>query len=531
MGPDAVIVGASVQVFHLAPAYDAAGETSPPSQEAGRGPPVCEGVTDSNGCFTCDFAPSSYRVEFSAFGEVSCEDVTIDSNCTTTRDGKLHIGFSIETYVPQDDCTQVPSREVLEGRGMYVRVARKKRVKDFEVRVTATRGTISAQGKEYDEGDVSMREHIFAQQGVSGVVRVTAILRQNPQITVHLDVTVLPNVQNIAGDVRMSMRRACDRGHGGSAAVGGDSEKYGSDLLRQLFSLHESCAVRRAPAVVWQPGEQRIVHGRTKFDELQKKRFLPFTDADGYRMLKVATEAFLIVHCGVALRNFDFDSDREGDLADLVRRVGTTADLGGLWDRYLKFVNGTSDQTLPYLALIRDKLRDVRLKDSLFEDADLPEECFGILRHKLTEPCLLELIWSYWHEEGMLVQTVNTITRRFQNVRGRTALDPLANLEIDPLRPLNNLFWGYIQDEQHRLSVVRRAYEYDHHYGLRLYGKAVPELRPADSRSKFLEAFHNLLHLCTIFYQSGRRHHGGGGWLPDVERVEGSAPDPVGGRP
>ena len=245
----------------------------------------------------------------------------------------------------------------------------------------------------------------------------------------------------------------------------------------------------------------RIVHGRTKFDELQKRRFLPFTDADGYRMLKVATEAFLIVHCGVALRNFDFDSDREGDLADLVRRVGTTADLGGLWDRYLKFVNGTSNQTLPYLALIRDKLRDVRLKDSLFEDADLPEECFGILRHKLTEPCLLELIWSYWHEEGMLVQTINTITRRFQNVRGRTALDPLANLEIDPLRPLNNLLWGYIQDEQHRLSVVRRGYEYDHHYGLRLYGKAVPELRPADSRSKFLEAFHNLLHLCTIFFQ------------------------------
>ncbi len=208
-----------------------------------------------------------------------------------------------------------------------------------------------------------------------------------------------------------------------------------------------------------------------------------------------------MVHCGVALVDFDFVSDQEGDLADLARRVGTTADLGGLWDRYLKFVNGTSDRTLTYLALIRDKLRDVRLKVSLFEDADLPQECFGILRHKLTEPCLLELIWSYWHEEGMLVQTVNTIARRFQNVRGRTALDPLANLEIDPLRPLNNLFWGYIQDEQHRLSVVRRGYEYDHHYGLRLYGKAVPELRPADSRSKFLEAFHNLLHLCLPFYK------------------------------
>ena len=32
-------------------------------------------------------------------------------------------------------------------------------------------------------------------------------------------------------------------------------------------------------------------------------------------------------------------------------------------------------------------------------------------------------------------------------------------------------------------------------------GKVVPDLRPADSRSKFLEGFHNLLHSCTIFFQ------------------------------
>jgi hypothetical protein len=79
--------------------------------------------------------------------------------------------------------------------------------------------------------------------------------------------------------------------------------------------------------------------------------------------------------------------------------------------------------------------------------------------------------------------------------------DPLAMLDIDPLRPLNNLLWGYIQDEQHRLSLVRRAYEYDHQYGLSLHGRAVPRLRPADSRSRFLEAFHNLLHRTAIFYK------------------------------
>ena len=127
--------------------------------------------------------------------------------------------------------------------------------------------------------------------------------------------------------------------------------------------------------------------------------------------------------------------------------------------------------------------------------------CTGLLQSKVDCPCLIELIWSYWHEEGMLVQTLNAISRRFQNVRGPGDRDPLAHLEIDPLRPLNSLLWGYIQDERNRLTVKRRAYEYDHHYGLTLYGKAVPPLRPADSRSKFLEAFHNLLHRCSTFYK------------------------------
>ena len=81
----------------------------------------------------------------------------------------------------------------------------------------------------------------------------------------------------------------------------------------------------------------------------------------------------------------------------------------------------------------------------------------------------------------MLVQTMNAINRRFQNVRAPADSDPLAHLEIDPLRPLNNLLWGYIQDEWNRLSVQRRAYEYDHHYGLSLFGRAVANLRPADS--------------------------------------------------
>ena len=65
----------------------------------------------------------------------------------------------------------------------------------------------------------------------------------------------------------------------------------------------------------------------------------------------------------------------------------------------------------------------------------------------------------------------------------------------------NNLLWGYVQDEQNRLTVNRRGAEYDQEYGIMLRGKAIQPIRPADSRSKFLEGFHNLLHLCAVFYK------------------------------
>jgi hypothetical protein len=126
--------------------------------------------------------------------------------------------------------------------------------------------------------------------------------------------------------------------------------------------------------------------------------------------------------------------------------------------------------------------------------------CLGVLPSRL-EPTFIELIWSYWHEEGMLVQTLNAISLRFQNKRLGPGRDPLAHLELDPLRPLNNLLWGYIQDEHNRLTIARRAYEYQHEYGLTIYGRAVPKMLPADRRSMFIEAFHNLLHLASIFYK------------------------------
>ena len=273
---------------------------------------------------------------------------------------------------------------------------------------------------------------------------------------------------------------------------------------------------------------------RDKILELKDKRFLPFNDTDSYRVLKAATEAFVMVNCGVKLDQKDL-TDETQIKAILNNRAVNIVEGGDSFDtiwkkKYLKDVENPKDHegikdntefaTIPYLYLIRRKLKDFPLKKRSIDDLlDVLESngngnsssddesrklneanCFGILSQKLTNSCCLELIWNYWHEEAMMVQGLNVISRRFQNIKISGKGDPLAGFEIDPLRPLNNLLWGYVQDEQHRLSLRRRAYEYEHHYGISLQGKAVPNLQPADRRSKFIEAFHRLLYLTAQFY-------------------------------
>jgi hypothetical protein len=247
---------------------------------------------------------------------------------------------------------------------------------------------------------------------------------------------------------------------------------------------------------------------------------LPFPDIVSYKALKLATEAFMVSRCGVRMALGDVNELIERwapGARSLVRErfVGLTAeerdermglDRGDtadrLWRRFLEEVStgdGHHIETLPYLALVRRQLPEVRIE--LKADAEEQVQlCYELMGERFTSPCFLELIWSYWHEEGMLVQTMNAISMRFQN-RSSGPRDPLAQMALDPLRPLNNLLWGYVQDEQHRLTLARRVAEYDQEYGLTLFGRAVPRLRTADPRSRFIEAFHTLLHRASIFYK------------------------------
>jgi hypothetical protein len=239
---------------------------------------------------------------------------------------------------------------------------------------------------------------------------------------------------------------------------------------------------------------------RRKLRSVKHRTGLPFPNVDRYRLLKAATEVFVMIHCGV-----DLDDFRGVDLDEESARLNRTVDRADLEEQMREYLvrvssgEGDALEVLPYLGLIRRQLGDVAVVGIGEDDDEVTEICSGILAEKLTHPCFLELIDSYWRHEGGLLPGIHAVTWRFQNrmPRGRRR-DPLAGLDVDPLRPINNLLWGLVQDQQHRLTTMRLAYEYDHHYGVALSGKPGP-VRGADSRSRFMEAFHNLLARSAVF--------------------------------
>lgn len=266
-------------------------------------------------------------------------------------------------------------------------------------------------------------------------------------------------------------------------------------------------------------------------DPLAKE--LSFQGPDAYHVLKLATDAFLMHETGVlnpalyksfpglqsaattdqssldqrvaldSLTNDLNDPVRSARLQmDEQRRLGrsiTSSDVVTLRDAYYEDLTEdllSGPVVLPYLKLIRQRLADIPLKPS----DTVPNDVYGILRSRLLGPPAIELIHSYWLEEGQLAQTMNAILARYQGRALRDGPNPLSRMYIDPLRPLGNLLWGWIQDDFHRLTIRRRHYEYDHQYGMKLIGRAIPNMASVDRRSQFLESFHNLLYKTHVFY-------------------------------
>jgi hypothetical protein len=289
---------------------------------------------------------------------------------------------------------------------------------------------------------------------------------------VFFNAAPLPDVTRVALQ-RASIRPAHERGlwtliRANTRAIG--FHNYHEFISRVLSQNPKDHGAEKSPAF-----------GASERLQREHKELIPF-GVGAYELLRTATELFLLLNCRVNAqreldrRHFAEEQARNGDL--------TPTNLHQLAERFLG-----------HNAYLR------RVIDAAFPGESTSHNVFadGVLVRD--EPVLIELIWSYWHEEGMLAQSVNAISRRFQNLRADTPRDPLAHFELDPLRPLNNILWGYVQDEYKRLTVPRRSQEYNHQYGLVLFGKANPLSRAADPRSKFLESFHNLLHRASQFFK------------------------------
>lgn len=469
--------------------------------------------TDDDGCARFHVSPDEkcqYQCEACAFGLRGCSSpITISPQCAVER---TEIKFPLDLTVEMHDPTKGGACNDFAAGGAAVLVARWscKGIEDkaalarsLRVEVDAKRGSVgSIPPVHVDDDHCEVRVPMSLASGFGTFEpEVRLIEREGTRafISAGTSVTVNDSRHMVGGDLNIRLHRTANETTHDIAlwAVIRKSCEAMSFNNYMRFTDHVLCGRAFDDA-----GDEgcwpELWKARTnEVTALSQRRFLPFTDSDAYRLLKIATEAFVTVNSGVCARIPFNRNDRDY----LLRRDLSDTDLNGLWHNYLVRVNGTHDRIIPYLAIIREKLRDVPIRASSLGQFQMPDDTYGILQAKLAAPCFNELIWSYWHEEAMVVQTINALCRRFQNVRRPGDIDPLATLDIDPLRSLNNLLWGLIQDEQHRLSVVRRNYEYDHHYGLRLEGRATRNLRPADSRSKFLEAFHNLLALCWKFFK------------------------------
>ena len=116
-----------------------------------------------------------------------------------------------------------------------------------------------------------------------------------------------------------------------------------------------------------------------------------------YQLLKTATEVFLLLECGVAIEATGrFDDIELFKPEEEAARLGENLSLGQLQDRLLQYLGPGQ---LPYIT---------RVVNAAFPNLPIGNaHCDNVLTAKANSPCLIELIWSYWHEEGMLVQTMN----------------------------------------------------------------------------------------------------------------------------
>jgi hypothetical protein len=467
--------------------------------------PILSTHTDANGYYGFkNLAPGIYHLRCDAFlPEPACPQVELKAGFVEKCDFNVAVGLRLSCKAPAraDEQALVDCEQVTAGTPVTLCAEYNKQPGRKQTILTWT----SDQGRvvKMPDGDDGDRALLIT-AGAEGKVDVCARLSEvkSPSISAIASLAVLPAVpQPVSGQMGVTLQRTgvpATRDLGLWAAIRNRAKavSFGGHGLRVNGGIEAASGYQGFIDTILcgdEAGPSNERHGDHLAPELRalsrEWRQRPVYGMTAYELLKTATNVFLLWNCGVAIRPNDLVGNRiVSNEEEIERSTLDTRQIEGKLEEYL------GPGQLPYIRrIVQTAFPGEIATDSVF--------CTGLLSRGLDRPCLIELIWSYWHEEGMVAQTLNAISRRFQNIRGLGNRNPLAHLEIDPLRPLSSMLWGYVQDEPNRLTVKRRAYEYDHEYGLTLYGKAVPPLRSADSRSKFLEAFHNLLHHCFVFYK------------------------------
>lgn len=266
--------------------------------------------------------------------------------------------------------------------------------------------------------------------------------------------------------------------HDGAAKVTKEESEI-QKLYEQIVQASDAISYRNVVAML----ENRELPGdggmspQAALDEIKH----PAYGMDTYRHLRRATQ-FAV--CGQLL---GAETSRNQSVKDAQRAYeAKLKELEGAHGVYLNKLKETG-VLVPYYEII-----STRVLGDAFEPAwDVARRPLGI-----------ELLWSYWMEEGLLTQTVNAVCMRFQNrrVRPGPGPDPLFRFDLSPLAPVSNLIWSYVEAEPHRTSVRRRFHAYNEAYGVSPHG-GVPVMTTVNPRKAFLAAFHNLLYRCADFYE------------------------------
>src|SRR6266478_6459599 len=400
------------------------------------GEPLQRTRTDTAGCYQFHCEPGDYLVLCEAFEQVKSVDAPPVSQGQITEAPvlELEIGFALALYTYADGDERRRVSRGIVGQPLIVRFE----APDYgEIAKIKWLAPLSARAIESDhEVELVFREAGKAIVEAIAVEEWEAPTSDRPEVRMSVAFNVSEaTVQTIGGSVGVTLHR--------SATC--------PTLDQALWA-----AIRNRTHAISFHRFRHFLHRVLRWEEHEK---LPeaierrLRDLGAHRLgvtpwhaLKIATEMFLLMETGVRISR-EHSRELELDALEDSARLGAPVKAGELAER-LSLYLGHPPQ-LPYIT---------RVVETAFpEYLGSRQAGHRVLVDRINEPMLIELILSYWHEEGMLMQTINAINQRFQNIRRPGDHDPLANMAIDPLRPLGNLMWGFAQDELNRLSVARRA--------------------------------------------------------------------------